>query len=110
MKPDKPTEDGHRRKGDRLSTRRHGRKVREFVARREVAPAARVGADIVEPRREQAGRADRKVRRGPRATRVTVDELVAKGRTVIDRIEALVHRVADRIGSRRARRGRKPRR
>jgi hypothetical protein len=106
MKPDKPTEDGQRRKGDRLSTRRHGRKVREFVARGKVEPAVR-SHEIVEPRSEAAGRAKRKVRGGPRPTKVTIDELVAKGRTVIDRLEAVVHRVADRIRSRRARRGRR---
>jgi len=36
-------------------------------------------------------------RHGPRPTKVTLDELVAKGRTVADRVESMVRRIADRL-------------
>jgi hypothetical protein len=37
---------------------------------------------------------------GPRSPRVSLDELVAKGHTVIGRMEALVRRIAGRFGRR----------
>ncbi|TMQ14797.1 MAG: hypothetical protein E6J90_26240 [Deltaproteobacteria bacterium] len=83
MNPDKPPEhgkdDGNQGEGDRISARRHDRHVREFVAGGKVDPAGV---------------------RDPHPTKVTIEELVAKGRTFVDRVEALVHRVADRIGRR----------
>ena len=33
----------------------------------------------------------------PQPTKVTLDELVAKGRTVVDRVESVVRRIADRL-------------
>ena len=33
-------------------------------------------------------------------TKVTLDELVAKGRTFVDRVESVVRRVADKLGKR----------
>lgn len=47
---------------------------------------------------DNRGEADRISR--PRSTRVSLDELVAKGHTVFDRMEALVRRIADRFGRR----------
>jgi hypothetical protein len=78
MKLDKPTQDGNRVDGERIPAHRDPRRVREFVARGD------------EPAASDA-------RRGPRSPRVSVDELVAKGQTVIDRIEAAVRRIADRF-------------
>jgi hypothetical protein len=101
MKPDKPIDDGNPGEGDHLSTRRHARNVREFVAGSKGEPAARNAEIRIEPQTAEAGRAERQVRRALRPTKVTIDELVAKGHTVIDRLGALVHRVADRIGGRR---------
>lgn len=100
MKPDKPTQDGNQGEGDRRSARRYQRHVREFVAGGKVEPAARDAEAYVERAPEDAGRAEREARRGPHPTRIPIDELVAKGHTVIDRVQALVRRVASRFGRR----------
>ena len=98
MKPEKPTKDGNQGEGDKASARRYGRHVREFVADGKVDPAAKDAEAFVEGRPEDAERAERQARRGPKPTRVSIDELMAKGHTVIDRVQAFVHRVADRFG------------
>lgn len=100
MKLDKPTQDGNPGQGDRVSGRRHQRRVREFVAGGQVEPAARDAERYVARDPDDAARAEARARRGPRSTRVSVDELVAKGHTVIDRMEALVRRIASRFGRR----------
>lgn len=96
MKPDKPTQDENQGEGDRTSARRYARHVREFVATGQVEPAARSADDYVERHPEAAARAEREARRGPR-TRVSLDELIAKGRTLVDRVESAARRIADRI-------------
>ncbi|HEX3762727.1 MAG TPA: hypothetical protein VHW23_28725 [Kofleriaceae bacterium] len=100
MKPDKPTQDTNQGEGDRVSARRYQRRVREFVAGGQVEPAARDAEAYVERAPRDAERAEATARRGPRSTRISLDELVAKGRTVIDRMEALVRRIAGRFGQR----------
>jgi hypothetical protein len=85
MKLDKPTDD-NQGEGDRISARRYQRRVREFVAGGQVEPAARA--------------AEAEARRGPRPTRISLDELVAKGHTVIDRMAALARRITDRFRQR----------
>ncbi|HEY0480200.1 MAG TPA: hypothetical protein VGD37_21915 [Kofleriaceae bacterium] len=100
MKPDKPTQDGIQGEGDKVSARRYNRHVREFVAGGKVEPAAHDAESYVESRPEDAERAEREASRGPRPTRISVDELVAKGHTMLDRVQALVHRVAGRLGRR----------
>lgn len=98
MKLDKPTQDENRGEGDRISGRRTQQRVREFVAGGKVEPAARDAERHVERAPDDAARAEASARRGPRSTRVSVDELVAKGHTVIGRMEALVRRIARRFG------------
>lgn len=100
MKLDKPTQDQNQGEGDRGSARRYQRHVREFVAGGEVEPAARNAEQYVERAPGDAARAEAAARRGPRPTRISLDELVAKGHTVIDRMEALVRRIAGRLGRR----------
>lgn len=100
MKLDKPTQDQNQGEGDRIAGRRYQRKVREFVAGGQVEPAARDAEHYVERAPEDAARAEAAARRGPRPTRIPLDELVAKGHTLIDRLEALVRRVAARFGRR----------
>ena len=78
MKLDKPTQDGEP-VDERVPAYRSRRRIREFVAGGPIEPAA---SDA---------------RRGPRSPRVSVDELVAKGQTVMGRIEAVVRRIADRF-------------
>lgn len=104
MKLDKPTRDENQGDGDRLSVRRYPRHIREFVAGGRVEPATRDAERYVERAPDDAARAEAGARRGPRSTRVSLDELVAKGHTVIDRMEALVRRVTGRFGGRSGRR------
>ena len=100
MKPDKPTQDRNQGEGDRTAARRYDHHVRDIVAGGKVDPAARDAEDYVERRPEDAARAERKARRGPQSTRVTLEELVAKGHTVVDRLESLARRVTARFGRR----------
>lgn len=97
MKLDKPTPDGNEVDGDRIPGQRYQRRVREFVAGGQVERAARDAERHVERAPDAAARAEAKARRGPRSPWVSVDELVAKGRTVVDRMEALVRRIAGRF-------------
>jgi hypothetical protein len=104
MKNHNPTGE-NQGEGDRVSARHYNRDVREFVAEGKVDEAAREARDYVERAPDEAERAERQAKRGPRGgTRVSVDELVAKGRTVIDRVRPIVQRATSKI---RARIGRK---
>src|SRR5207237_7237359 len=89
MNPEKPTErDPNQGEGDRVSARRYNEEVREFVAGGKVEPAAREAETYVRFKPEDARRDERKARRGPQ-TRLSLDELMAKGRTVIDRVRPI---------------------
>jgi hypothetical protein len=102
MKLDKPIHEGNQRAGDPVPGRRHPQRAREFVAG-GVEPVARDAERHVEraPRAlDDAARAGTEAHRGPRSPRVSLDELVAKGNTVIGRIETLVRRIAARFGRR----------
>ena len=71
------------------------------------APGAHDAEAYVERAPDDAARAGVRARRGPPPTRVSLDELVAKGHTVLDRVESLVRRVAGRVGNRLGRSGRR---
>jgi len=77
--------------GDKVSARQHDREVREFIADGRVDEAA----FFVEPPPAEA-----RARKNPHATKVSVDELVAKGRTLIERVRPFVDRVVDSVRSR----------
>lgn len=99
----KPTNsDRNQGEGDRKSARRYNRKLREFISQGKVDPAAREAEAYVEHAPGDAERAERAAKRGPsaRGTKVSVDELVAKGRTVFDRMRPLVSRVVARARKR----------
>ena len=102
MKPHNP--DQNQGEGDRRSARRYNRDVRRYVAEGKVEDAAREAKDYVERDPGAAARAEAKARRGPHGTRATVDELIAKSRTVADRVRPLVKRVASQIRRRLRRR------
>jgi hypothetical protein len=95
-----PGADPNQGEGDKISARHYNREVREFVADGKVEEAAREAAHYVETEPTDAARAEKAARRGPSHSRVSVDELVAKGRTVIDRVRPIVERVVDRVRSR----------
>lgn len=97
MKTDKDPNQGE---GDKVSARHYNSEVREFIADGKVDEAAREAAHYVEAEPRDAERAEKKARKGPSSSKVSVDELVAKGRTVIDRVRPIVDRVVDRVRSR----------
>ena len=85
--------DPNQGEGDRISARRYDRHVEEFVEKGRVPEAAHDAKDYVEREPEDAARAERDARRGPHGRyRTTVDELVAKGRTFLERVRARLAR------------------
>jgi len=98
MKPENPR-DPNQGEGDRASARLYDRHVREFVAGGNVDPTARAAEQYVERSPDDAARAERKARRGP-STRVSIDELIAKGRTVVERIRPVVDRAVGKLRAR----------
>ncbi len=98
MKPhDKDPNQGE---GDKASAREYNRQVQDFVADGKVDDAARDAARFVDEEPGEAKRAEQRAKRGPTSTKVTVDELIARGRSVIDRVRPIVDRVVDRVKSR----------
>jgi hypothetical protein len=90
--------DPNQGEGDRTGARHYNRRVREFIAEGRVDDAARDARDYLETEPEAAERAERRAKRGPKhGTRVSVDELVAKSRTVIGRVRPYVKRAAARV-------------
>jgi hypothetical protein len=105
MKPHNPGQHGkdpNQGEGDRTASRHYNRDVREFVADGKVEEAAREAKDFVEREPEEADRAERKAKRGPNAT-LSVDDLVAKARSVVDRVKPALQRASSSIRSRLSR-------
>ena len=100
MKPQDPSKDPNQGEGDKISARHYNSEVHDFVAEGKVNDAARDAAEFVEAEPAEAKRAEQRAKRGPNPTKVSVDELVAKGRTVIDRVRPIVERALDRVKSR----------
>lgn len=101
MSQDKDPNQGE---GDKASARRYNEHAQEFVHEGKVPRAAQDARDYVERDPGDAAKAEARAKKGPFGTRVSVDELVAKGRTVIDRARPVVERV---VGNLRERFGRK---
>lgn len=97
MKPQ--DKDPNQGEGDKVSARHYNRQAEAFVAEGKVDSAAHEAERFVEAEPEEAARAERKAKRGPSPTKISVDELIAKGRTVIDRVRPIVDRVVDRVKS-----------
>jgi len=97
MKPENPSHDPNQGEGDKLSARHYNRQVRDFVAAGKVDPAARQAESFVEAHPEEAQRAETAAKRGPHGSKVSIDELVAKGRTVIGRMRPMVERAVDKL-------------
>jgi hypothetical protein len=98
MKPQ--NHDQNQGEGDRISSRRYNRDVRRFVADGKVEDAAQDAKQYVERHPSKAARDEAKAKKGPRGARgasATVDELIAKGRTIVDRIKPVVQRVTRRV-------------
>ena len=102
MSQDKDPNQGE---GDRISGRRYDKHVREFIAEGKVPDAANDARLFVEQDPDEAAKAERVARSRPSGGRwATVDEIVDKGHSVIDRVRPMVKRA---VGNLRARFGRK---
>jgi hypothetical protein len=102
MKPQQPTpRDPNQGEGDRTSARRYNKDARDFVAEGKVPKAASEARDFVDAHPVEAARAERTAKRGPSSS-VTVDLLIARGQTILDRVKHAAARVRARIEARRA--------
>lgn len=102
MSQDKDPNQGE---GDKLSARRYDRHVREFIAEGKVPEAANDARLYVERDPDDAAKAEEVAKHGPKGTRfASVDQIVAKGHSVIERVRPMVERA---VGNLRARFGRK---
>lgn len=93
------TKERNQGEGDRESARRYDRHVRDFVAHNKVGESARRAKNFVMHHPIDAAKAEREARRGPHPT-VGVDELVSKGRTVLDRVRKMAHDLRAAIAKR----------
>ena len=99
-----PQRDPNQGEGDRVSARHYNDQARQFVEEGKVGPAARDAEAYVEKSPADAARAERKAKRGPRSTRVAIDDLLAMTEAAIERFRPIALRA---IGKLRARLGHK---
>jgi hypothetical protein len=101
MSQDKDPNQGE---GDRISARRYDKHVREFIGEGKVPDAADEARLFVEREPEDAAKAEAAGKHGPKATRwASVDELVTKGQSVVERVRPMVSRAVSRLRARLAR-------
>jgi len=84
--------DPNQGEGDRASARRYDDHVREFVDEGKVDSAASQARDYVEREPDDAAKAEAEARRGPMGRWASVDQIVAKGRSVFERLRARLSR------------------
>jgi len=89
--------DPNQGEGDRASARRYDNHVHDFVTEGKVDPAARDARAYVEREPEDAAKAEAEAKRGPGIT-ATVDQVIAKGQTLLDRVRPMVERLRARFG------------
>ena len=92
--------DPNQGEGDRDAARRYDSNLREFIKEGKVDEAAREAEDFVESEPAEAAAAEQAAKRGPSGSRVTVDELVAKGHSLVERVRPVVERAVDKIKDR----------
>jgi hypothetical protein len=97
MSQDKDRNQGE---GDRTSARRYDRHVREYVDEGKVADAAKEAKSYVEREPEEARAAEAAAKRGPSGRVMSVDEMVAKGHSVLERMRPVVSRALGRLRTR----------
>jgi hypothetical protein len=100
MSPRDTSKDPMQGEGDKASARHYNRDVREFIADGKVEEAAEEARIYVESAPDDAERAEAQAKRGPRAKGVSVDELVAKGRSVVDRVRPYLERASRKLRDR----------
>ena len=101
MSQDKDPNQGE---GDKVSARRYDKNVREFIAEGKVPDAANEARLFVDRDPDDAAKAEAAAKRGPKGRFASVDQLVARGQSVIERVRPMVERA---VGNLRARFGRK---
>jgi hypothetical protein len=84
--------------GDRKSARRYDRHLQEYIAEGKVDDAAQIARNFVELHPLEAERAEREAR-NPKAF-ATAEQLVATGRTFIERIRQAAARLRARVTKR----------
>ena len=90
--------DPNQGEGDRASARRYDTHVEDFVSTGRVPEAAREAEEYVEREPQDAAKAEQEAKRGPKGRRwPSVDELVAKSRTVLDRMRPAYERLRARL-------------
>lgn len=89
--------DPNQGEGDRAGARRYDDHVRDFVTEGKVAPAAKEARSYVEREPEDAAKAEAAAKRGPRIN-ATVDQVIAKGQSLIERVRPMVARLRARFG------------
>lgn len=94
MSQDKDPNQGE---GDRVSARRYDEKVREFVAEGNVSQAANDAKAFVDKDPDEAAKAEAEAKRGPKGNRVSIDELMAKGQSLIERVRPMVDRAVGNL-------------
>lgn len=97
MSQDKDPNQGE---GDRISARRYDRHAREFIDEGKVPDAANEARRFVERDPAEAAAAEQAAKRGPRGSGVSVDELVAKGQSLIERVRPIVERTVGNLKKR----------
>jgi hypothetical protein len=83
--------------GDRVSARRYDDNVRDFVTDGKVEGAADEARAYVEREPDDAAKAEAAAKRGPRVN-ATVDQVIAKGHSLLDRVRPMVARLRARFG------------
>src|SRR5215475_2091581 len=99
MKRTDEQRDPNQGEGDRASARVYNDNVREFISRGKVDRAASEARDYIEHEPEEGGRAESEGRGRSRLNRGSVrhvDDLVAMGRTVMDRVRRGIAVLRDR--------------
>jgi hypothetical protein len=87
--------DPNQGEGDRVSARRYDNNVRSFVADGKVEPAANDARRYLEREPDDAAKAEAAAKRGPRS--VSVDAVIAKGQSLIERVRPMVARLRARF-------------
>jgi hypothetical protein len=100
MRPRNDSQEPNQGEGDKVSARKYNRDLREFIDEGKVDEAAEDARLYVERDPADAARAEAKAKRGPGSSKVSVDELVAKGRSVVERVRPYLERAQQRLRER----------
>lgn len=96
MKPDKPTQpDARHGEGEGVSVHLDCEQLREFIAGGPLGSVAHESGAYVGRQREAAPMARNAVRGSQ--TQISIDELVAKNRSIVERVRPMVRRAVGRL-------------